>query len=1065
MDLENDMWWNQRLVRLFVSSELSDMWQERNVLSREVFPELRRRCRKCEVEFRAIDLVHGANPMDVHNLVALHRSLNEIDRCRPWFLGLLGERYGWVPKELDWSLIEGRPWLSRELGSSSVEIEILHGVFHKPVPPGTVFFYFRDPAGIEDVPEPLRVDLVEEDPAVRARLGALKDRIRSSGHHLVERFADPSALGALVLADLWNALVREFPELEDPAGSSATQLLNVSWDKSRPKAGPTDREDVGPSATRPADATRPASGPEAQAPLEARSAIEPMMPVGGPDRSIPGAETVSSEAFTDGGSATFDPVLDDELVIPVFDDDLEIEETIIEEVVDDEFTTGRPRRDRPATPHESHARRAVPSPYHESEHHAENSVKVVSVSYDPGLDENITIHETIIDAVLEPEADTDVPTGRSEAHAAPQETAPAHPASHRKGPEERDDESISKEGYSASHDDSLESLALDDHITIEEAIIDEVPEAGERDDEPLSEAGVPALHDDSLESLALDDHVTSEETADEGSGLDFTSPKLAEAARAGHQGEVEPFTSRSRTPLPRAELTDKPGEMIPEPSREPGVAEGPAVDAYSEVAGLERDAQDTASSEVPVSRVSVPASLMRTPDTSRETASKPVPHKTLPAEPQTTSEEGPALPSSQEDATRSLDDEQEDILETLEYDTMEGFPVTDGPRLSRQLEAKSLDVSEPEEEVLPQDFGLDDVAPAAKAGRTTTGPAYRKEEFIAETQRRGETAGEKDTSISPGAPPASLPLLPDSPEALAAKSHAVANAPRALTINELMEMTPRTPSSRGPTTADVPICLRYCGRTMTIFRKGRALPAIEEGSIPLREHGPRGYLEFFEGTGRIGAIPVPTLEELDENPAKIEVSATLQGKELEVKLSDPASTWKQTYRAPLAERDRVDFSVFAPGETNAGDTFLVQSFIHLPAQGEQARSMAEEADQAAETRASRSLRYSIERGSGLTLHLKMPGLDVDDPVQEVLWNGEPQSSEFVITVPRTFTPGPVAGTITVSRRSVPIGCLKFVVKVVSKEQAAFEGPPAGGLGRSFRAVFHFVFRSGRGGSS
>ena len=32
--------------------------------------------------------------------------LDEIQRCRPYFIGLLGERYGWVPDEISPDLLE-----------------------------------------------------------------------------------------------------------------------------------------------------------------------------------------------------------------------------------------------------------------------------------------------------------------------------------------------------------------------------------------------------------------------------------------------------------------------------------------------------------------------------------------------------------------------------------------------------------------------------------------------------------------------------------------------------------------------------------------------------------------------------------------------------------------------------------------------------------------------------------------------------------------------------------------------------------------------------------------------
>ena len=74
--------------------------------------------------------------------------LAEIDRSRPYFIGCLAERYGWIPakEQYDVSLLVEQPWLEEHLGSKSVtELEILHGVLNNPAMAGQAFFYFRDP--------------------------------------------------------------------------------------------------------------------------------------------------------------------------------------------------------------------------------------------------------------------------------------------------------------------------------------------------------------------------------------------------------------------------------------------------------------------------------------------------------------------------------------------------------------------------------------------------------------------------------------------------------------------------------------------------------------------------------------------------------------------------------------------------------------------------------------------------------------------------------------------------------------------------------------------------------
>ena len=73
--------------------------------------------------------------------------LEEIHRCRPYFIGILGERYGWVPREISDDLIQTEPWLREHVreGKSVTELEILHGVLNDPQMATHAFFYFRDP--------------------------------------------------------------------------------------------------------------------------------------------------------------------------------------------------------------------------------------------------------------------------------------------------------------------------------------------------------------------------------------------------------------------------------------------------------------------------------------------------------------------------------------------------------------------------------------------------------------------------------------------------------------------------------------------------------------------------------------------------------------------------------------------------------------------------------------------------------------------------------------------------------------------------------------------------------
>jgi len=180
-----------------------------------VFPELRRRCRERQVELVDVDLRWGITEEEAQQGKVLPICLAEIDRARPFFMGLLGERYGWVPAagQFDRSLLIEQPWLEEHAGGKSVtELEILHGVLNNPQMAGRAFFYFRDPvwSGAQGS------DGASEDNVEQQRLVSLKDRIRASGFPVIEDYQGPDALAARVRDDLWSLIGAAYPESDVP---------------------------------------------------------------------------------------------------------------------------------------------------------------------------------------------------------------------------------------------------------------------------------------------------------------------------------------------------------------------------------------------------------------------------------------------------------------------------------------------------------------------------------------------------------------------------------------------------------------------------------------------------------------------------------------------------------------------------------------------------------------------------------------------------------------------------------------------------------------------------------
>jgi tetratricopeptide (TPR) repeat protein len=222
-----------RVVRVFVSSTFRDMQAERDELAKFIFPQLRKLCEQRGVTWGEVDLRWGITDEQQAEGKVLPICLDEIQRCRPYFIGLLGERYGWIPDEIPPELIEREPWLAEHLDQSVTELEILHGVLNDPEMADHTFFYYRDPAHIQSLPgkeqsvyreEPTAEDIEKfgsEEATRRAetrrgKLASLKERIRNSGCPLRENYRDARQLGEWVQEDLGAVIDRLYPEGSQP---------------------------------------------------------------------------------------------------------------------------------------------------------------------------------------------------------------------------------------------------------------------------------------------------------------------------------------------------------------------------------------------------------------------------------------------------------------------------------------------------------------------------------------------------------------------------------------------------------------------------------------------------------------------------------------------------------------------------------------------------------------------------------------------------------------------------------------------------------------------------------
>ncbi|XP_029437372.1 LOW QUALITY PROTEIN: telomerase protein component 1 [Rhinatrema bivittatum] len=218
-----------RSVRVFISSTFRDMHGERDLLIRWVFPTLRARAAQHYLSLEEIDLRWGVTEEETRGNRQLSLCLSEVSRCQ-LFLGILGERYGYVPDDYNVPDVPEHEWLrSYPKGRSITELEIMQflnqgGSSDLP----RAFLYLRDPACLSSVPDCWRKDFAAESPEAKRTMAELKSRVTALGQATCRGYScrwggvaggKPFLQGledfaALVLQDIWGAIEKNFVEAE-----------------------------------------------------------------------------------------------------------------------------------------------------------------------------------------------------------------------------------------------------------------------------------------------------------------------------------------------------------------------------------------------------------------------------------------------------------------------------------------------------------------------------------------------------------------------------------------------------------------------------------------------------------------------------------------------------------------------------------------------------------------------------------------------------------------------------------------------------------------------------------
>lgn len=177
---------------VFISSTFKDMQAERDFLHEKIFPRLRKIISQYGEDIQELDLRWG---VDTYNMTeeesgyqVLRVCVDAIDRCKPYIIVLLGDRYGWIP---DMGAVESlkdeRILNQYEENMSITNLEIKYGALSEEETLERCIFCFRDSGFLEEIPEDKRAVYMAESPLHEKKLSLLKQKIRAKANaHIVD---------------------------------------------------------------------------------------------------------------------------------------------------------------------------------------------------------------------------------------------------------------------------------------------------------------------------------------------------------------------------------------------------------------------------------------------------------------------------------------------------------------------------------------------------------------------------------------------------------------------------------------------------------------------------------------------------------------------------------------------------------------------------------------------------------------------------------------------------------------------------------------------------------------
>jgi preprotein translocase subunit SecA/nephrocystin-3 len=193
-----------RHIRLFISSTFEDMQDERNYLMRRTFPKLQLLAAQRDVMLTAIDLRWGITKEEAENGKVVDMCFQEIENSIPFFIGIIGNRYGWCPKpdDINSDTKLRFPQIKKLTGLSITEMEIQFAVLKRRRKINAYFYIKNNESDSKQIGE--------EEMDKEEKLSLLKETLQKSKRYKPQTYSNEEELARKVTDDFKSLLDKLF---------------------------------------------------------------------------------------------------------------------------------------------------------------------------------------------------------------------------------------------------------------------------------------------------------------------------------------------------------------------------------------------------------------------------------------------------------------------------------------------------------------------------------------------------------------------------------------------------------------------------------------------------------------------------------------------------------------------------------------------------------------------------------------------------------------------------------------------------------------------------------------